>query len=68
MIMESLPKMVGATSGASNVHEQQHLNKLLLYYFILSELATKCSASARPEGAKDLPENHLMSYKDPRHY
>jgi hypothetical protein len=45
-IMETLPKVLGATSVAENVQEHQHLNKLLLDYFIHSELATKHSASA----------------------
>ena len=59
--METLPKVLGATSAAGNVQEHQRFNKLLLDYFIHSELAVKYSAPAKAEFEKDLPRNFVLT-------
>ena len=59
--MEILPKVLGATSAAGNVQEHQHLNKLLLDYFIQSELGAKYSGTAKAEFEKNLPRNFVLT-------
>ena len=59
--METLPKVLGATSAAGNVQEHQHLNKLLLDYFIHSELGAKYSGTAKAEFEKNLPRNFVLT-------